>query len=58
VGHRWHGTSRPIKFFYGRENENQELGTGFSVHKRLISAVKRAEIVSNRMSYIILRGRW
>jgi hypothetical protein len=28
------------------------------VHKRIISAVKRDEYVSDRMSYIILRGRW
>jgi hypothetical protein len=29
------------------------------VHKRIIiSAVKRAELVSDRMSYIILRGLW
>jgi hypothetical protein len=28
------------------------------VHKRIISAVKRVEFVSGRMSYIILRGRW
>jgi hypothetical protein len=28
------------------------------VHKRIISAVKRVEFVSDRMSYIILRGRW
>jgi hypothetical protein len=27
------------------------------VHKRIISAVKRVEFVSDRMSYIILRGR-
>jgi hypothetical protein len=26
--------------------------------QRILSAVKRAEFVSNRMSYIILRGRW
>jgi hypothetical protein len=25
---------------------------------RIISAVKRVEFVSDRMSYIILRGRW
>jgi hypothetical protein len=25
---------------------------------RIISAIKRAEFVSDRMSYIILRGRW
>jgi hypothetical protein len=27
------------------------------VHKRIISAVKRAEFVSDRISYIVLRGR-
>jgi hypothetical protein len=28
------------------------------VHKKIISAAKRVEFVSDRMSYIILRGRW
>jgi hypothetical protein len=28
------------------------------VHKKIISAVKRVEFVSDRMSYIILTGRW
>jgi hypothetical protein len=28
------------------------------VQKRIISAVKKVEFVSDRMSYIILRGRW
>jgi hypothetical protein len=28
------------------------------VHKRIVSAVKKAEYVSDRMSYIILRGSW
>jgi hypothetical protein len=46
-----------IHFFYGKVIENHEIGTGSFVHKRIISAVKRIEIVSDRMSYIILRGR-
>jgi hypothetical protein len=29
----------------------------FVVHKRIISAVKRAEFVSDRMSYVMHRGR-
>jgi hypothetical protein len=37
---------------------NHELGTGFFVHKRIMSAVKRVEFGSDRMSYIILRGCW
>jgi hypothetical protein len=59
---RWEGggtePAGEYKIFYRKGNENHELGTGFFVHKRIILAVKRVGFVSDRMSYIILRGRW
>jgi hypothetical protein len=49
---------RNIIFFYGKGNENRELGKGFFVHKRIISAVKNVDLVPDRMSNIILRDPW
>jgi hypothetical protein len=43
---------------YGQGNGDQQLGADFFVHERIVSAVRRVEFISDRMSYIILRGRW
>jgi hypothetical protein len=53
VGKR--GTVRPdgYNFFYGQGKENHQLGTGFCVHHRILSAVKTVEFASDRMSYIV-----
>jgi exonuclease III len=45
-------------FFYGKGNESHQLGTGFFVHQRIVSEIKKLEFVSDRMSYLVLRGRW
>ena len=47
------GTVKAVdyNFFYGKPNENHQLGTGFFVHHRTVSAVTRVEFVSDRLSY-------
>jgi hypothetical protein len=51
------GSTKPAgKFSCGKCTENHELGTGSSAHMRIISAVKRIEFVSDRVSHITLSG--
>ena len=45
-------------FFYGEGNQNDQLGTGFFVHKRIVSSLKRLELISYRMTYTVLPVCW
>jgi hypothetical protein len=59
---RWEkrGTKRAedYTFLYGERNEDYQLGTGSFLHKKFVSAVRKVDSFSDRMSYIILRGCW
>jgi hypothetical protein len=45
-------------FFNRKGNESHKLGTGFFVRKRIISAIKRDEFISDRVLHTILRSCW
>jgi exonuclease III len=38
--------ARDYTFFYGKGQENHQLGTGFVVHQTVVSTIKREEFVS------------
>jgi exonuclease III len=58
---RWDkgGTVRAgeYNFFYGKGKENYQMGIGLFVQHRIVPAVKRVEYVSDRVPYIVLKGR-
>jgi hypothetical protein len=44
-------------FFYLKWNDNHELGSGYFIHKKIITEVKRIKFVSDRILYEILIGQ-
>jgi len=59
---RWdkEGTGRAgdYIFFYGKGNGKSSIGKTTFVHRRTVSAVKRVEFFSDRVSYVVRRGYW
>jgi hypothetical protein len=43
-------------FFHGEGNDGYQLGIGFFVRKRIISAIRGEEFSNGRLSYVIVRG--
>jgi hypothetical protein len=58
VGRRSNVSAGDYVSSYGKRNQNRQLGTRYLVRHKIISAVKRVDFVSDRMSYIELRGGW
>jgi len=58
VGQRANGKSRGLYFFLRGRKGNSLIGNRIFVCHRTVLTVKRLEFVSDRMSYIVLRGQW
>ena len=57
LGRRGDSKSKGLRFLPYKKNNNHHLGTGLFVKNSIVSAVKRVEFVSDKTSYIVLRGR-
>ena len=49
MGQRGTVRAGDYNFFHGKGNENYQLETGFFVHHRTVTAVKRVEFFSDRV---------
>jgi hypothetical protein len=58
MGKGRHWTGRGLYIFLWTEEWGSSVRDRFFVHNRIVSAVRRVKFISDRMSYIILRGRW
>ena len=58
MGQRGHGKSRGLYFLLYKGKRKTSIGTGFFVHHRIVSAVKRVDFVKDRVLYIVLTSRW
>ena len=59
VGQRGHCKSKGLYFFsIEKEEKIVDWEQVFFVHHRIVSAVKRVQLVSDRMSCMVLRGCW
>jgi hypothetical protein len=47
-----------IIFSMEKKKKNHQLGIAFFVHHRTVPVVKIVEFVTDRVPYMILRGRW
>jgi len=47
-----------VLFSMEKKTKILNWGKGFLARHRIISAVRRADFVSDRVSYMVLRGRW
>jgi hypothetical protein len=53
VGQRGTIRAGDYNFFYGKGNENHQLGSEFFVHHGTLSTVKGGEYVNDTMSHIL-----
>ena len=56
MGQRGHCKSSGLYFFLWKRKQKSSIRNKFFVHHRIASAFKRVEFVSDRMTYIVLRG--